>query len=62
VIAGSDLIDPEDSILHVFQEPLLRSDFSTKVGDIYRDTSYQTTWVDSLEGLPVSLIIFLLSK
>ena len=57
VIAGSDLIDREDSILHVFQETLLRSYFSTKVGDIYRDTSYQTTWVDSLEGLPMSLML-----
>jgi hypothetical protein len=55
VIAGSGLIDREDSILHVFQETLLRSYFSTKVGDIYRDSSYHTTWVDKLEGLPVSL-------
>ena len=39
----------------MFEETLLRSDFSTKVGDIYRDTSYHTTWVDRREGLPVSL-------
>jgi predicted nucleotidyltransferase len=55
VIEGSDFIDREHRIFHVFEETLLRSDFSTQVGDIYRDTSYQTTWVDSLEGLPVSL-------
>ena len=55
VIEGSDLIDREHSVLHVFRETLLRSDFSTKVGDIYRDTSYHTTWVDRREGLPVSL-------
>ena len=57
VIEGSDLIDREHAILHVCQETFLRADFSTKVGVIYRDTSYHTTWVDSLEGLPMSLML-----